>query len=456
MKHLQLELTALSPLAIRSDHAPGGAATAKVIPGSSLAGCLASAHRSLYGDNTQEFEDLFLKGQVYYPHLYPATLKIPSKTAKEEKKEAENLQKAVLPVYPVPMTAQTCKKRSGFLFPKDEKEDRHGVRDSLLDWAIFSLLTKDGPSEREVDALNLLHAHHLCKAKTREGKTCEALMQPFKGYYSVPSLEGGQLKYVEVAELDTRLQTRTGISREWGTVEGSILYSREVIEDDMRFWGTVKLPEELEPAFIHLLEEATMPNTATRQNSSLLRIGTGRTRGLGAVKIVNLGEEPHDFAGFKERLATFSDALIARAEEAHVQGVKPFYFALTLHSPTILQDKFLRYQGIVDEEKLVAIINLPTEDEPIINLSDVTLVYHAARLERITGWQELWGTPRFKEYAIATGSVFLFGLSRKPNDVLWHKLFTLEEEGMGERQADGFGRVMLSDPFHLQEEEVLR
>ncbi len=450
MKHLQLELKVLSPLAIRSDHAPGGAATAKVIPGSSLAGCLASAHRLLYKDKKEEFEELFLKGQVYYPHLYPATLKIPHRIIKKDQEEANSLQEDTLPIYPVPMTAQTCKKQSGFLFPKDEKEERHGVRDSLLDWAIFNLLTKDVHSKREIDALNLLHAQHLCKSKTCEGKTCEALMHPFKGYYRrscTPSPEDGRLRYIQ-AEVPTRLQTRTGISREWGIVEESILYNREVIEDGMRFWGTTKLPEELEPVFIQLLEEATVSNTGTRK-SSLLRVGTGRTRGLGAVKIVNRGEELHNLAVFRERLVTFSRTLIARAEDAHVQDIMPFYFVLTLHSPMILQDEFLRYRGVVDEKILAASIGLSNE-------KDVGLVYYAAHLECITGWQELWGTPRFKEYAITTGSVFLFGLEYEPDDALWHRLFTLEEEGMGERQADGFGRVMLSDPFHLQEEEVLR
>jgi len=431
MKHLQLELTALSPLAIRSDHAPGGAATAKVIPGSALAGCLANVHRQLFSSKTEEFEELFLKSRVYYPYLYPANF------------ADHDIQEAMLPVYPVPRTAQTCKKRGGFLFPKDRKADRHGVRDSLLDWAIFSLLTdpkKKGSDnkdyrEREIAALKILHKHHECKK-------CDMLMTNFGGYYRFQDD-----KHVQ-AELDTRLQTRTGISREWGIVEEGILYSREVIEDGMRFWGTIKLPEELEPVFTQLLEEATMSYTSTRQNSSLFRIGTGRTRGLGAVNIDSRGEEQHEFSAFRERLRTFSSTLIARAKDANVQEVKLFYFALTLQSPMILRDKLQQYCGVVDREKLAKIIGLPVDD--------VLPIYHAARLERITGWQELWGTPRFKEYAIATGSVFLFGLSYEPDDVLWHKLFTLEEEGMGERRADGFGRVMLSDPFHLQDEEVLR
>lgn len=424
MKHLQLELTALSPLAIRSDHAPAGTATAKVIPGSSLAGCLASAHRSLYGDRTKEFEDLFLKGQVYYPQLYPA------------KFDDSDMQGATLPVYPVPRTAQTCKKHPGFLFPKNEKDEQHGVRDNLLDWAIFSLLTKDhnNDRQRELAALDILHKHHECK--------CKSLMTPFTGHYRC--YQGMHVK----AGIYTRLQTHTGISREWGIVEESILYSREVIEDGMHFWGTIKLPEELEPVFTQLLEAATVSNTSTRRESSLFRIGTGRTRGLGSVRIANRGEELRDLAAFKERLATFSSALIAHAKKANVPDIKPFYFALTLHSPMILQNEFLRYHGVVDAKMLAASIGLPT--------GDVELVYHAARLEHITGWQELWGTPRFKEYAITSGSVFLFGLEYEPSETLWQRLFAFEEEGMGERRADGFGRVMLSDPFHLQEEEVLR
>jgi CRISPR-associated protein Csx10 len=395
----------------------------------------------------KDFEKLFLKGQVYYPYLYPATLKIPHRITKKDEEEANALQGDTLPIYPIPMTAQTCKKRSGFLFPKGEKEDGHGVRDSLLDWAVFSLFTNEDNRKCEIEALEVLHAHHLCRIET-----CKALMEPFKGYYRrsrIPALEDGRLRYIK-ADVSTRLQTHTGINRKWGIVERDILYSREVIEDGMRFWGTVKLPEELESAFTQLLEESTASNTGTQQNSSLFRIGTGRTRGLGAVKIVNRDKEQHELnifeeqlREFKERLKLFNETLIRRAKDANIQDVKPFYFALTLHSPMILRDKFQRYCGVVDKETLAEIIDL--------SVDDVLPIYHAARLEHITGWQELWGTPRFKEHAIATGSVFLFGLSCEPNATLWHKLFTLEEEGMGERRADGFGRVMLSDPFHQEE-----
>ncbi len=54
MEHLYFELTAISPLAIRSDHAPGGAETAKFISGTALLGSLASDSTVLAQDRLAE------------------------------------------------------------------------------------------------------------------------------------------------------------------------------------------------------------------------------------------------------------------------------------------------------------------------------------------------------------------------------------------------------------------
>ena len=78
------------------------------------------------------------------------------------------------------------------------------------------------------------------------------------------------------------------------------------------------------------------------------------------------------------------------------------------------------------------------------------LLYQAASTKRVTGWNELWGTPRMNEYAIDTGSVFLFSSTVEMNEPLCEALFKLEEEGIGERRAEGFGRLRISDPFHLE------
>ncbi len=68
----------------------------------------------------------------------------------------------------------------------------------------------------------------------------------------------------------------------------------------------------------------------------------------------------------------------------------------------------------------------------------------------MSGWNELWGTPRTNEYALDIGSVFLFGTTIEPINSLWQALFRLEEEGAGQRRTEGFGRICVSDPFHLE------
>jgi len=66
------------------------------------------------------------------------------------------------------------------------------------------------------------------------------------------------------------------------------------------------------------------------------------------------------------------------------------------------------------------------------------------------GWQELWGLPLMEEYAIDAGSVFLFAVTRPLDDTLARTLCGLEEHGIGQRRAEGFGRICISDPFHRE------
>src|SRR5579872_5025423 len=122
MKRYVLTLETESPLAIRSDQAQGGSQTTQYISGTTLLGSLASVYRFIHSDKTVEFADLFLNGAIQYPNLYPAQF------------ADKGMQEANTPVYPLPKTAQTCKRFSGFTyrFPNDE-EERHGVRDTLID-----------------------------------------------------------------------------------------------------------------------------------------------------------------------------------------------------------------------------------------------------------------------------------------------------------------------------------
>ncbi len=459
MKHFYLPITAASPLSIRSDHAQEGAATAYAIPGATVLGSLAAAHRILRPENDEEFAQLFLNEQISMPYLYPARFS-------PDPSKSNPFNESNLPVIPLPKTAQTCKRFSGFKPLPDENtdEERHGIRDSLFDWAVFSLLRNE---HHPIPALlAALDTHKECKQ-------CKQVMDRIIGYYRCDRFDPKNKldpKKRMKAQIATHLQTRTGINRSWGVVEEGILYNREVFDEGMRFWGEIILSDELTDAFMQFLDEAV--------KEDVIRIGTGRTRGLGHVTLTQPKKSKEssgpgiiprqsrvtvitpedakgpllpeakreDLASFEQRLQRFNAALREQAQRANVKTLHDFYFAITLHSPTILCDAFLRYCTTLDAATLA-----PELDEPA---STFELLYQSTEMQRITGWNELWGTPRPHDYALAMGSTFLFACTRPLDGKLLQALYTLEETGLGRRRTEGFGRICISDPFHLEGEQI--
>lgn len=436
MQYFSLNLETISPLAIRSDHAPTRAESANYISGTALAGSLATAYRLYNQQDSNLFEQLFLSGQVYYPDLYPANF------GSQQMQRANNA-----PVHPLPKTAQSCKRFPGFVPLDDEKDvekdDRHGARDTLLDWAAFEQgndaikRENNGP----VDAADLL-APLLAHKKCGHNDTCDKPMDHFDGYYR--RSEDGKLAKAEV-DKRKRLQTHTGINRDTGTVQEGILYNRSVFQEHTLFWGLLKIPEHLTEPLQTFIEEVG--------SSGLFRVGTGRTRGMGRVHLTikPLETEPSSLESFKGNLHAFDKKLREVTlrwfpVEKYNLTFASFYFAVTLYSPVILRDPLLRYAGALNAKTLTDLLDSAIPEDTF------KLLYQAANTKRVTGWNELWGTPRMNEFAIETGSVFLFASNVEMNERIYKSLFRLEVEGIGERRSEGFGRVHISDPFHLEEE----
>lgn len=427
MKHCYLRVTTRSPLTIRSDQAEGGVKTTQYIPGATLLGSFAASHRILRPEQGEEFAAFFLNEHVYFPHLYPAQF------------AARNFRDRNVPVMPLPKTAQTCKRFGGFLpLPlqgEDDGDERHGVRDSLLDWAVFSLLDKQQSAIATL--LSPFEGRDACSyAQGRySNSACGQAMDHMSGYYRRSVSDSHQRMQASPAK---RLQTRTGINRERGVVEENILYNREVFDDGVPFWGDVMLPDELADAFKTFVEEA--------DTEDVIRMGTGRTRGLGRVAIKMADAQQQDLSSFTSRLNDFDAAVRQHAQAAKVQHFAPFYFAITLHSPTILCDAFLRYQKTLAAALLPEVLQLPgyTFQE----------VYQSVATQRITGWNELWGTPRPNAYAMEMGSTFLFSCDQELDSDTIKILLARQEEGIGRSRSEGFGRISISDPFHLEREQA--
>lgn len=434
MKHFSLNLETMSPVAIRADHAPGGVENAGYISGTTLQGSLAALHRLLHPEpgDVSAFEQLFLSGQVQFPDLYPASFK------KDPLRDSINE-----PIYPLPKTAQSCKRYPGFKPRKgleEDEDDGHGARDSLIDMALFALAERAERNGQTIDwnkLLTLLQKWAVCHF-------CNKPMDHFSGYYRRSDVEQRMAK----ASAEMRLQTRTGINRETGTVQESILYSREVFQEHMRFWGKVVIDDSLAPLLQQFIEEVG--------RAGLVRIGTGRSRGMGKVNLA-LEElrdsEQQRSTSFKERLTKFDAILRKQVQEASLSlELAPFYFAVTLHSPVILRDALLRYRGVIDEQALGELLQT-SEEAWKIPADSFALLYQNAATREILGWNELWGLPRTKEIAIDTGSVFLFATTIKDEEgleKLLNALFKIEQAGIGRRKAEGFGRICVSDQFHQE------
>lgn len=423
MKHYSIVLDVVSPLAIRVDHAADGASSVKYIPGSALAGSLGTLHRLYYPERETQFEDLFLKGKVSYPNLYPSVFKTSA-----EGRGAIQLDRH-LPIYPLPKTAQTCKRHPGF----SNKKDAHGIRDTLIDHALFQLAQEQ---RRDGKALYEMIKRHKTCTHLASSRACEEAMDHADGYYRRDS--AGGMTQVETADY-LRLQTRTGINRQTGTVQDRILYNREVYEEGMQFWGEIALEDDEA-----LCEELETFVREVRQDE-VMHIGTGRSRGMGKVLPEMQLSKMSVFDTFQKRLKEFNKRLHDEAEKQKLASVHQqySYFAVTLHAPLILTDELLRYRGTIDSEVLQELAG--------IAIPRLELIYQAASVRRLTGWQELWGLPRINEYAIESGSVFLFRCQEPSQEVL-RALYEMEERSIGKRRAEGFGRICISDQFHREVE----
>lgn len=408
--------TAQTPLSFRSERSETATGTLSYVPGSALLGGLAHAHTLLYPGKTTQFEQLFLQGSRF-GNLYPA---YSERWGKEKNSRAyQALNSSELPVYPLPNTARSCKRFSGFRFDSEHDSKQHGVSDHLFHWLIFEL---SGQTNARA-----LSKHKNCG--------CGETMDHFDGFYrrGFNANEYGQPKAKEM------LRTRTGINRATGTVQQEILYSRTVLAEDSKFWGTIEIDDAVADKFLDFAEEAG--------DAGLIRVGNNRTRGLGRIN-VSLDEQEIDEVAEQQKLMAnlqqFNQTLQSEAKTAGISLHHSFYIPLHFTSDAILLDYLRR-----------PLTNLTaTYLHQNIGLDDVEVVYRNYHTRRVMGWNNLWRLPKADDLAVAMGAVFVLGTNRAADDELHQTLLTLQRNGLGERRAEGFGQLLIANSFHWEVQNV--
>ncbi|MBQ9565166.1 MAG: hypothetical protein IJU98_06215, partial [Synergistaceae bacterium] len=155
-------------------------------------------------------------------------------------------------------------------------------------------------------------------------------------------------------------------------------------------------------------------------------------------------------------------------DETQQNGVKPqqngSYLAVYLLSDLLLRGAAGGYSVRLDDVRLaleaalgVKLDDLPDDeweqDAKGFKFSPLDGTHgHCVRVERRESWQGSWHLPRPSLVFFKAGSIFLFKVSGTWDE---KKAQALINDGLGERRAEGYGRVLLNPPFLLNKEVTL-
>lgn len=300
-------------------------------------------------------------------------------------------------VKPLPTTVLTCKRAPGFI-----RAGGHGFRDSL---ALHAAAEIQG---------HPLNAGVVCQ-------NCQHELIPATGFWN------GEVADPERFEPVLVYQPHTGIDRHTGAVAASNFYITQGIAGSCKGSDGELCRQYLAGG---LFLDENQHEILSKIFSEPIFAGADRTRGMGEMQISLKKATPPELDleswdnDFRKKLGQLTDKEIPSG----------LYFSLGFASHAIFVDRFLR----------------PSLEVPL-DLPGLTLVTAVIRKHRVRGWQSSWHLPKPEDTAIGRGSVYLFRYTGDELQGLKDLLKNLVICGAGLRRAEGFGRVTVSDPAHVQE-----
>lgn len=330
------------------------------------------------------------------------------------------LQASQSEAFPLPLTTQTCKAHKGF-----KADGQHGVFDRLM-----SLLPQSAQ-----DPIGGLLAN--CPI-------CQEPLDRLRGF-------GVRASETYQAKANPRTFVRVGLNRWTETAEEGILYTLEALvpalnqpgqsdtaaeslEQPLSFTGYLVMSAGQWTDFKTLLADQLVP----QDGGYRLRLGADRSRGMGA-GILYLPDEPEPKPDPADRLAAFQPC----DDQGQQLDTSLDYFSLTLRAPTLLYDTLGRPTGNATSDILAAYLPPPPQ---LTFLPQASVVEY----ESWSGWSAAWGLPKPITPAIAAGSVLTFCAPASERPAVVTFLQTIEQNGLGERRAEGWGEAISCDPFHMQ------
>lgn len=342
------------------------------------------------------------------------------------------------PVWPLPLTARSCKQFSGFTTddPLVNAEQHHGVADMLFADLAYGMVAD--PAFRQRDLLQgsapFWHPAHdpalrdksdSCDFSFPSGTTCSHKLDRVAGTYQ------WRARPQRVAPTPIERHTHVGINRARNVAEDGLLFAQEQIDatrDQRAFFARIRVPDERVPALRQALQAVRF-------------IGRGRSRGLGSVQVSVL--DAPGYPDLRTRVTAFAAALQSALHpytqhQSALRATFPgYFFSLTLRAPALVSDAL----GRTARFPTTAALGLAVPGHQIAAY---------ARLDAVGGWDAAAGKPRRTQQALRTGSVLVYYVPPPTTlDELVNQLERLEENGIGSMRERGYGAVTVCANFHV-------
>jgi len=225
---------------------------------------------------------------------------------------------------------------------------------------------------------------------------------------------------VHIVETDLILRTHNAIDDVTQRPnESGGVYTYQAIAKGQRLAGCVRIDADLASVL-----DARDPDWRNRlRNPFRARIGASKKDDYGLVAI--------------EISDTVHGAAPQSRERSH-DGL----LSVCLESDLVLRDSRLRYTSDPDCLRMALAQALGCRLDQPVGVPHPAL----ARTFRHDGWHVGWNRPRSSVTGIAAGSCFVFGLA-DGSAVADERSDRVEFEGIGERRAEGYGRILIDPPW---------
>ena len=318
----------------------------------------------------------------------------------------------------LPATALACKDFSGFLTPDDK--EKHGIFDTLLERLV---------AEKAGWLYNPSCPH--CEGKGR--------VEAQSGFYAKPN------DIYKKKTLNTRLLTRVAINRQRKVAADELLYHLNAIDHlssdsdkskNIKLYGSARIPSAL------------VCKVADTLQKQVERLGSGSSRGLGRVNVNVANKDDTDT--LEKRINDFNTALqkiwntYSQLPNVNIGSFEGTYFSIALQSDAVLVKNW-QSSMVLTAQMLQTMADCTAA---------VKLIRSFASYDYTSGWNAAWRLPKETDLVSRIGSIFVFHTANI--DSWFSALKTLENIGIGKRREEGFGQILICDPFHLRSREQVK